>query len=183
VPLEKVEFYSEKYKRSVFSIRSKIHKIRTQHQDRLEAELDTIFIKKPSEKKVIELHEVKDYLIDFLTRNAKNGVEQNELRSMIPKRIVPSEHLAKVITELEYQKAIAIKKMPAIQLDPVSASNYSKEVQSLFKSVLKTKFNRTIVHGVFSLETLFEARPDLKEKFLVSEFLNVKPMNFIFWCD
>ena len=208
VPLERVDLYAEKHLRSQISVKSKIQKIRLGHQSKLESELDRLFIKKqkdpapmttlkasapqscwnlavqvPKKPNTAEIGEMKDYLIDFLKKSAVNGIEQSELRGKVPKSTVDSETLAKLLRELETETRISITRLSGLHLDPNRLQFFEREAIDHIRNVLRRKYKSGLVEGVYPLDALFEDADKLREQVTITQFLNIRSYNFIFWRD
>lgn len=126
---------------------------------------------------------MKDYLVDFLRKSAIHGIEQSELRGKIPKHIIDSENLAKLINGLLNEKMIEMKELPAIHIDPNRMQFFDRESIDHIKGVLKRKYKTGLVQGVYPLEVLFDQAHHVQEKVLITQFLNIRVHNFIFWKD
>jgi regulator of replication initiation timing len=195
-----VELYATKHQRSQISVKSKIQKIVSSHKDKLESELDNIFFKKhrqqqPGPVSVIpttittpikeneDLTQIKEFLGDYLRNNARLGIEQSELRSKVPKNVIDSHTLAKVVRELEQDRKVLVRQVPGLHLDPSRLHFFDREALEHVKKVLRKKYKTGLVEGIYPLDILFEGEETLKGKVALTEFTNIRLFTFIFYVD
>jgi hypothetical protein len=166
----------------------------------LESELDRLFIKTKNyvsnvsqlptptltpikHKQGSEPTEMKDYLKEFLKANAQMGIESSELRQKVPKQLIDSENLAKIIGELEKERKIRVQNLQALHLDPNRLHFFDKEALEAVKNTLRRRYKSQLVEGNYPLDILFEEKPHLKERVMLTEFANILTMTFIVWVD
>jgi hypothetical protein len=200
IPLDKILHYAEKHGRTEYAVKSKIQKIKQGHQASLESELDKLFLKGknfPDPKQMLptptltpiktkttaEPLEMKEYLKDFLKVYATNGIESSELRHKVPKQLIDSENLARIVGEFEKERKIRVQNLPALCLDSNRIQYFDSEALEAIKSTIKRRYRTGVVEGNYPLDILFEDKPHLKERIVLTEFSNIVPMTFIFWID
>jgi hypothetical protein len=200
IPLDKILQYAEKHGRTEFAVKSKIQKIKQGHQASLESELDKLFLKGkalPEPKQMLptpnltpiknrnssEPFEMKEYLKDFLKTQAINGIESSDLRQKVPKHLIDSENLARIVGEFEKERKIRVQNLPALLLDSNTLQSFDAEAIDAIRLALKKRYRTGIVEGYYPLDILFEDHPHLKERFIRTEMNRILTMTFIFWVD
>lgn len=198
--MDKILNYAEKHGRTEFAVKSKIQKIKQGHQASLESELDRLFLKGKQAgdpvkilpapmmtphkvRNITEPVEMKEYLKDFLRVYAHNGIESSELRQRVPKQLIDSENLARIIGELEKDKKIRVQNLPALHLDPNELHTFDDEVLEDIKMTLKRRYKTSLVEGNYPLDILFEDKQLMKERVVMTQFSNIATMTYIFWVD
>lgn len=200
IPSDKIQEFAVKFSRTEHAVKSKVQKIKQGHQATLEMELDRLFIKKQGQSDTPKLAsrasptpgklagqcgiaEMREYLKSFLSNNAVSGIEQSELRMKVPKYLIDSENLAKLLSELEKEGKISIERHQALELEPPIMQFFDKEAVDQIKKVLKRRYKTNLISGKYPMDILFEDQPALKDQINMTQFMHVRPHNFIFYVD
>lgn len=191
--------FAQRFGRTEHAVKSKVQKIKQGHQATLETELDRLFIKKQGQGEAKSpcrpsptpaksqaqgaWTEMKEYLKNFLSNNAVSGIEQSELRMKVPKYLIDSESLAKLLSELEKEGKISIERLQSLEIEPSRMQFFDKEAVDQIKKVLKRRYKTNMTSGVYPLDVLFEDRQSLKDQVSLTQFMHIRPHNFIFLVD